>query len=151
MIPIRLPWRPRARPSATLHEILICSIMSKLGSDPTSDRLVCQADLQQQRICNSQKGVNRGEFIVSPLSEETSDLNNEQTGIRSYIRPIGLSSGFATAADLQQPKGGKPRRIHCFAFERRDFSSRSRVTPSWGGAELRSFPAIRRRLHRHRW
>ena len=46
--------------------------MSKLGSDPTSDRLVCQADLQQQRICNSQKGVNRGEFIVSPLSEETS-------------------------------------------------------------------------------
>jgi hypothetical protein len=22
MIPIRLPWRPRARPSATLHEIL---------------------------------------------------------------------------------------------------------------------------------
>src|SRR5208283_5643038 len=31
MIPIRLPWRPRARPSATLHEIPICSITSKLG------------------------------------------------------------------------------------------------------------------------
>ena len=31
MIPIRLPWRPRARPSATLHEILICSTKSKLG------------------------------------------------------------------------------------------------------------------------
>src|SRR6266851_9160046 len=25
MIPIRLPWRPRARPSATLHEIPVCS------------------------------------------------------------------------------------------------------------------------------
>ena len=31
MIPIRLPWRPRARPSATLHEILVCSRKSKLG------------------------------------------------------------------------------------------------------------------------
>ena len=31
MIPIRLPWRPRARPSATLHEILVRSIKSKLG------------------------------------------------------------------------------------------------------------------------
>src|ERR1035437_1223241 len=31
MIPIRLPWRPRARPSATLHEIPICSKKSKLG------------------------------------------------------------------------------------------------------------------------
>ena len=31
MIPIRLPWRPRARPSATLHEIPACSITSKLG------------------------------------------------------------------------------------------------------------------------
>jgi len=31
MIPIRLPWRPRARPSATLHEIPACSIKSKLG------------------------------------------------------------------------------------------------------------------------
>jgi hypothetical protein len=31
MIPTRLPWRPRARPSATLHEILACSIKSKLG------------------------------------------------------------------------------------------------------------------------
>ena len=25
MIPIRLPWRHRARPSATLHEIPVCS------------------------------------------------------------------------------------------------------------------------------
>ena len=31
MIPIRLPWRPRARPSATLHEIPVCSVKSKLG------------------------------------------------------------------------------------------------------------------------
>jgi hypothetical protein len=31
MISIRLPWRPRARPSATLHEIPICSKKSKLG------------------------------------------------------------------------------------------------------------------------
>ena len=31
MIPVRLPWRPRARPSATLHEIPACSIKSKLG------------------------------------------------------------------------------------------------------------------------
>ncbi len=31
MITIRLPWRPRARPSATLHEIPICSMKSKLG------------------------------------------------------------------------------------------------------------------------
>jgi hypothetical protein len=25
MIPVRLPWRLRARPSATLHEIQVCS------------------------------------------------------------------------------------------------------------------------------
>jgi hypothetical protein len=31
MIPIRLPWRPRARPSATLHEIPACPIKGKLG------------------------------------------------------------------------------------------------------------------------
>src|SRR5437588_8928792 len=31
MIPIRLPWRPRARPSATLHEIPACSKKSELG------------------------------------------------------------------------------------------------------------------------
>src|ERR1035438_1174957 len=31
MISTRLPWRPRARPSATLHEIPICSMKSKLG------------------------------------------------------------------------------------------------------------------------
>ena len=33
MIPIRLPWRPRARPSATLHEIPIYSKRANLGSD----------------------------------------------------------------------------------------------------------------------
>ena len=32
MIPIRLPWRLRARPSATLHEIPACSI-SELAWD----------------------------------------------------------------------------------------------------------------------
>jgi len=32
MIPIRLPWRPRARPSATLHEIPVCSVKSELGN-----------------------------------------------------------------------------------------------------------------------
>jgi hypothetical protein len=31
MISIRLPWRPRARPSATLHEIPIRSVRSELG------------------------------------------------------------------------------------------------------------------------
>jgi hypothetical protein len=30
MIPIRLPWRPRARPSATLHEIPVCSKRANL-------------------------------------------------------------------------------------------------------------------------
>ncbi len=43
MIPIRLPWRPRARPSATLHEIPICSIKSKLARYIITDRTVCQA------------------------------------------------------------------------------------------------------------
>ena len=42
MIPIRLPWRPRARPSATLHEIPACSMKSKLEEKPTTDRAVCQ-------------------------------------------------------------------------------------------------------------
>jgi hypothetical protein len=31
MIPFRLPWRPRARPSATLHEIPVSSKKSQLG------------------------------------------------------------------------------------------------------------------------
>ena len=44
MISIRLPWRPRARPSATLHEIPICSVKSKLEKKITTDRTVCQAD-----------------------------------------------------------------------------------------------------------
>jgi len=32
MILNRLPWRPRARPSATLHEIPICPMKGKLGN-----------------------------------------------------------------------------------------------------------------------
>src|ERR1039457_4218543 len=43
MISIRLPWRPRARPSATLHEIPVYSVKSKLGRDNITDRMVCQA------------------------------------------------------------------------------------------------------------
>src|SRR5271166_4179055 len=43
MISTRLPWRPRARPSATLHEIPIYSIKSKLDKKSTTGRLVCQA------------------------------------------------------------------------------------------------------------
>jgi hypothetical protein len=39
MIPIRLPWRPRARPSATLHEIPAYSVKSKLEREITTDLL----------------------------------------------------------------------------------------------------------------
>jgi len=35
MIAIRLPWRPRARPSATLHEIPVCSKRANLGIHTT--------------------------------------------------------------------------------------------------------------------
>jgi hypothetical protein len=35
MISIRLPWRPRARPSATLHEIPDCSKRANLGGYAT--------------------------------------------------------------------------------------------------------------------
>lgn len=46
MIPDRLPWRLRARPSATLHEIRVCSMKSKLGgilqpTDRSVKRLGC--------------------------------------------------------------------------------------------------------------
>jgi len=39
-----LPWRPRARPSATLHEIPACPMKSKLEKKTTTDRAVCQED-----------------------------------------------------------------------------------------------------------
>jgi hypothetical protein len=42
MISIRLPWRPRARPSATLHEIPIHSIKSKLDKYYYNQAPVCQ-------------------------------------------------------------------------------------------------------------
>ena len=42
MIRIRLPWRPRARPSATLHEIPVRSVKNKLEQNVIADRAVCQ-------------------------------------------------------------------------------------------------------------
>jgi hypothetical protein len=42
MIPIRLPWRPRARPSATLHEILSLPNMGELVRNTITDPTVCQ-------------------------------------------------------------------------------------------------------------
>src|SRR5580658_521333 len=49
MIYIRLPWRPRARPSATLHEIPICSMKSKLQKKTTTDQAVCQVRFHCRR------------------------------------------------------------------------------------------------------
>jgi hypothetical protein len=38
MIPVRLPWRLRARPSATLHEIQVCSEEQTCDLDFTGGR-----------------------------------------------------------------------------------------------------------------
>src|SRR5580658_6739198 len=42
MIPIRLPWRHRARPSATLHEILVCLERQTCPNDATTRDVVRQ-------------------------------------------------------------------------------------------------------------
>jgi len=42
MIPIRLPWRHRARPSATLHEILVCLERQTCPNDATTQDVVRQ-------------------------------------------------------------------------------------------------------------
>jgi hypothetical protein len=47
MIPVRLPWRLRARPSATLHEIQVCLERQTCGSNPTSLVLLRQQGFSQ--------------------------------------------------------------------------------------------------------
>src|SRR5436305_1012373 len=47
MIPIRLPWRLWARPSATLHEIQVSS-EELTCSDIKTDRAVCQEALARK-------------------------------------------------------------------------------------------------------
>src|ERR1035438_1825670 len=54
MIPVRLPWRPRARPSATLHEIPACSKKSKL----------------RFRYYNRPDRLSRGDCFLSQQSEK---------------------------------------------------------------------------------
>jgi hypothetical protein len=46
MIAVRLPWRLRARPSATLHEIQVRSEERTCSDDPTE----CRGE-RQERIC----------------------------------------------------------------------------------------------------
>jgi len=46
MIPMRLPWRLRARPSATLHEIQVCSEEQTCRHNATSARGVSSSDPQ---------------------------------------------------------------------------------------------------------
>jgi hypothetical protein len=48
MIPIRLPWRHRARPSATLHEIPVCPEEQTCPYDATQAGRV-----RQQEVGNS--------------------------------------------------------------------------------------------------
>lgn len=50
MIPIRLPWRHRARPSATLHEIQVCPERQTCSHNATTRGVVRQPailELQQ--------------------------------------------------------------------------------------------------------
>ena len=56
MIPIRLPWRPRARPSATLHEIPACSMKSKLEEEITTDQAVCQVGFNAVSVAHDMSG-----------------------------------------------------------------------------------------------
>src|ERR1700733_12510696 len=53
MIPIRLPWRHRARPSATLHEIQVCP-----------ERQTCSYD------ATTRDGVRQRAIFGSPLGRE---------------------------------------------------------------------------------
>src|SRR5256885_16735706 len=45
MIPIRLPWRHRARPSATLHEIQVCPERQTCSYDATQPGEVRQSGI----------------------------------------------------------------------------------------------------------
>jgi len=82
MIPIRLPWRPRARPSATLHEIPAHPKRVNLETDTITDRAVCQ-----------------GGFVAGPAATITcgllvSRLERLERGSWRYAH------GFKPAADV---------------------------------------------------
>src|SRR5437588_12910483 len=49
MIPTRLPWRHRARPSATLHEMSVCSEEQTCDLDDTKRQEVRQVELSRGR------------------------------------------------------------------------------------------------------
>jgi hypothetical protein len=49
MIPVRLPWRRRARPSATLHEIQGLLRRANLQLNPTCDARMCQGGCSRGR------------------------------------------------------------------------------------------------------
>ena len=49
MIPVRLPWRHRARPSATLHEMSVCSEEQTYELDDTKHHKVRQVEISRGR------------------------------------------------------------------------------------------------------
>jgi hypothetical protein len=53
MIPIRLPWRHRARPSATLHEIPVCPERQTYPYDATQAGGIRQEGTPAGRVLNS--------------------------------------------------------------------------------------------------
>src|ERR1035438_2049847 len=82
MIPIRLPWRPRARPSATLHEIPAHSFRADLGSDTITDRAVCQEGIYYQWISQTSGRTN----IASALPRETVELTAAPARLHRHAR-----------------------------------------------------------------
>ena len=63
MIPIRLPWRPRARPSATLHEI-----PDLLNEEQTWVRIVLPTERSVKGIFAAKRGKNRCYFFSAASS-----------------------------------------------------------------------------------
>ncbi len=64
MIPIRLPWRHRARPSATLHEIQVCPERQTCVEDSTRPTRVRQLDVSLRSVLICFLGLLLGVLVV---------------------------------------------------------------------------------------
>jgi hypothetical protein len=89
MIPIRLPWRHRARPSATLHEIQVCPERQTCLDDATTPDAVRQPNLESDLAARLLAAVAQSHFPSQFSGRDPQSLhqNQRQRPVKAGSKP----------------------------------------------------------------
>src|SRR5712692_4104526 len=92
---IRLPWRPRARPSATLHEIPVCS-----NKEQTWNWIIQPTNRSVKRVYSVGAVLNSMLLIAQQFCQRPNVVGNARFHRRSHAK-LGMYPGHVVVCEVQ--------------------------------------------------